>query len=66
MATGSQASRRAAAGYHTGVYSGWRCDGCAHCRPAGAGFSLTKKDRRCALHNAPVKTHGTCAQWWPA
>lgn len=66
MATGSQAAsrqRRDAAHYHTGVYSGQRCDGCKHCRPAMVSFGATKKDRHCVLHKAPVKTHGVCAQW---
>jgi hypothetical protein len=66
MATGSQATRRAArdaAGYRTGVSQGNRCDGCVRCVQAAPGFNVTKRDRTCTLHRVAVKTHGVCKRW---
>lgn len=68
MASGSQAAakhRLQVAGYWTGASSANRqprCDNCVHVRPPFSWWGITRYDRRCELHGAPVKTHGCCRQ----
>lgn len=56
---------RDAAGYHTHVSLGNRCDGCAHSRRSNSSFNRTRYDRACVRWHLIVKTHGTCAEYTP-